>query len=452
LSSGQYYSANTQLTGTVVRASRRRHKTRPGVSQEWIGIVNWDGLQTNVTKRFGLFTNYNGAFFEATGSTVNVVVRRRLTDGTLVEDRTPYTQWNRDSMNGLGASGYNWNRPNLVANVSSVVSTSNVAISGDGNVYRVVYQMPSGEENTIALGQKVTLTGLTPASFNDTGIITNIDTGNHRVTVAYIAYPGSYVSASNAKMTNTPFHQEHTYWFDMSGSRTSVIRFGIYTDSGKVLVHEYATGEIGTQIISAPSLMDRKEIVNVGQPVDFLPSLTVGGSAVTIETNAEINPGFGVAQSNVAITFNKNTSVGKEYALLGVGIRTGEPYQRADIQVQSVQMVDIGNINPQNAGIIQWRLVLNPTISATPTPTDIGKATHMWDYDEGTTITGGVDLLGGYSQGSFTSDVRTALNFLNMGSNIDYTDSDVVVLVAKLIRGGTDNSTILGTISYLEDL
>lgn len=452
LSSGQFYSANTQLTGTVVRASRRRHKTRPGVAQEWLGIVNWDGLQTNVVKRIGMFTNYNGAFFEATGTTVNAVVRRRLTDGTLVEDRIPYTSWNKDTMNGSGPSGYNWQAANITANVTSVYSTSNVAISGDGTVYQVTYQMPAGQESIIPVGKKVTLTGISPTGFNDTGLITNIDTVNHRVTVAYIAYPGTYSSSTNAKMTNTPFHQMHTYWFDMSGSRTARIRFGIYTDKGKVCVHEYKAGEIGTQIISAPALMDRKEIINVGQPVDFLPSLTVGGSAITIETAAEINPGFGVAQSNVAITFNKNTDVNKEYALIGIAIRAGEPYQRADIQVQSIQMVDIGNINPQNSGIIQWRLVLNPTLSAVPTPRDIGKATHMFDYAQGTTITGGIDLIGGYAHGSYTNDVRTALNFLNMGSNIDYTDSDLVVLAGKLIVGGTDNSQMLGTISYLEDL
>jgi hypothetical protein len=76
----------------------------------------------------------------------------------------------------------------------------------------------------------------------------------------------------------------------------------------------------------------------------------------------------------------------------------------------------------------------------------------MWDYAQGTTITGGIDLIGGYAQGSYTNDVRTALNFLNMGSNIEYTAADIVVLVAKLIVGGTDNSRMLGTISYTEDL
>jgi hypothetical protein len=316
--------------------------------------------------------------------------------------------------------------------------------------------MVTGEETKLTLGKKVTLTGITPITFNDTGLVTAIDTTNHRANVTYIEFPGTYSSATNAKMTNTPFHQMHTYWFDYSGDRMGRVRFGLMTDNGKVLVHEYLPGEIGTQWTSAPALMDRKEIVNIAQPVDFLPSFTVAGSAITIETAAEINPGFGVAQSSVAIPFGKNTDLNKEYAIIGAGIRFGEPYQRADIQVQGIQFVDIGNLNPQGAGIFQWRLVLNPTVInaalGIPSPLDIGKATHVWDYYANTTISGGIDLIGGYAQGTYTNDVRTALNFLNMGSNIDYTDTDKVVLAVKLIAGGTADSSILGTISYLEDL
>ena len=454
MTSGQTYNANARLTGSAIRASRRRHKTRPGVTNEWIGILNWDGLQLNVVKRIGMFTNFNGVFFEANATTVNTVVRRRLTDGTLVEVRTPHTAWSMDTMNGSGPTGYNWNSSqNITANVTSVVSTANVAISGaGGTVYQVTYQLPAGEETRIPVGQKVTLTGLTPTTFNDTGLVTSIDTVNHRANVAYIAYPGTYSSATNAQFTHTPFHHMHHYWFDMNGSRTGRIRFGMMTGAGKVQVHEEDLGELGTQNISAPALMDRKEIVNTGQPVDFLPSMTVGGSSITIETQADINPGFGVARIDTAITYNKNSQVGSEFAIIGVGIRQGEPYQRADLQVNKLQLVDLGNLNPQNAGIFQWRLVLNPTTSNAPTYTDVGKCTHRLTYAQGTTVTGGIDLIDGYAQGTFTGDVSTALNFLNMGSNIDYTDSDVVVLAVKMLVGGTDNSSVMGTINYTEDL
>ena len=452
LTSGMYYNANVQLTGAAIRASRRRHKTRPGSGHEWIGIVNWDGLQDNVIKRIGMFTSFNGIFFEANATTVNAVVRRRLTDGTLVETRTPHTAWSEDPMDGTGPTGYNWQAAAITANVTTVVSQANVAITGDGNVYQVTYQLPAGEETRVAVGKKVTLTGLTPTTFNDTGLVTSIDTVNHCANVAYVVYPGTFSSAVNAKFTNTPLHAIHSYWFDFAGSRVSRVRFGMQTDRGKVMVHQMTFGEIGSQWSSAPALMDRKEIINTGQPVAFLPSMTVGGSAVTIETQADINPGFGTASTSTPVAFNKNSNVGSEFAIIGVGIRPGEPYQRADLQVNDFQVVDLGNLNLQNSGIFQWRLVLNPTTSNAATYTDVGKATHQLTYAGGTTATGGITLMTGYSQGTFTGDTRTALNFLNMGSNIDYTGSDEVVLLVKLLVGGTDNSSVMGIINYTEDL
>lgn len=455
LTSGQFYSSNTQLTGSAIRASRRRHKTRPGISIEWVGIINWDGLQANVIKRVGMFTNYNGVFFEANATTVSAVVRRRLTDGTLVETKVPHTQWNKDTMDGKGPTGYDWRLANttVTANISSVIGTANVAISGDGNVYVVTYQVAAGEIDRLTVGKKFTVSGLNPAGFNDTGLVTSVNNVTNRANIAYVEYTGTYTSANaNAKMVNTPLHAVHSYFCDYSGSRIARIRFGMLTDNGKQIVHEMKLGELGTQFMSAPALMDRKEIVNIAQPVDFLPSLTIAGSAVNIETTAEINPGFGAAWTPTSITFNKTTDVNKEYAVLGVGIRPGEPYQRADLQLNQFQVVDLGNLNPQNAGVFQWRLILNPTTSQSGTYTDVGKATHQITYPEGTTITGGITLLTGYNQGTFTGDVRTALNFLNMGSNIDYTDSDVIILAVKLLVGGSSSSLIQAGINYTEDL
>jgi hypothetical protein len=114
--------------------------------------------------------------------------------------------------------------------------------------------------------------------------------------------------------------------------------------------------------------------------------------------------------------------------------------------------VDLGNLNPQNSGIFQWRLVLNPTVSAVPAATNTGKASRFFDYATGTTLSGGTTLVSGYSQGTFTGEVSNALNFLNMGSNIAYDDSDLIVLAVKLLVGGTDNSNVMGMINYIESL
>lgn len=49
-------------------------------------------------------------------------------------------------------------------------------------------------------------------------------------------------------------------------------------------------------------------------------------------------------------------------------------------------------------------------------------------------------------------DVRTALNFLNMGSNLSYTDADKIVLVAKLLTGGSSDSRIVANMNFIEAL
>jgi len=449
MTSGLTYDSNVSLTGSAIRMSRRRHKTRPNITHEWTGVINWDGKQTSVTKRVGMFTNFNGVFFEVDGTDLYAVVRRRLTDGTLVENRIQRTSFNGDKLDGTGPSGENWTT-SISGNVTSITSQANVAITGDGTVYNVTWQLPAGEETRFTVGTKVTTTGITPSTLNGVSMIASVDTLNHRITTTYVNWPGNYVSAAGATMTNTPFHSTNTYWFDFIGSRTNRIRFGKYTNAGKIVLHNYIDNLLGTQFVDAPALPDRKEVINTGIPT-YMPSMTVAGSGVGIETTSEIVPGFGVALSTVPVAYNK--SLTEEYAVLGIGLRYGEPYQRADLQVTTINLVDISNVNVQQYPVLQWRLVLNPTLTGTiPSSINIGKASQMWDYATGVTASGGIDLTGGFLIGSSTLDVTTALNFLNVGSNIDYTDSDKVVLVVKLLSGGSSNSSIISAINFFEDL
>jgi hypothetical protein len=60
--------------------------------------------------------------------------------------------------------------------------------------------------------------------------------------------------------------------------------------------------------------------------------------------------------------------------------------------------------------------------------------------------------MGGYLMSKTAENLSTALNFLNMGSNIDNTDADKVVLVAKLVQRGKDASKIVATMNFIEAL
>jgi hypothetical protein len=452
-----HLTSGTAPGGQSVRYSRRRHKLRPGVSHQWMSSMNWDGTQTNVTKRVGMFTSFNGYFFELTDD-LYAVSRRRLTDGTLVETRVRRDAFSHDRLDGTNnatnPTGYNWvatTSSGLVSwNTTTVVTVSTVT---NNQVWQVTYTHDGTADERFTVGDKVVVSGVNPVTFNNCPIITALTTNTIRL--AHVVNPGSYISMSGANISKNGFTRHHTHFIDFNGSRSGHVRFCLMGPLGPETIHVMDFSDaIGSAATSAPALMERSELINTGV-VSYLPSLTTGGSSFNIEAELELNPGFGVASALIPIAYNKNSDVGKEKAILGVGLRAGEPYQRADLQVNRFQMVDLGNINPQNSGIFQWRLVLNPTLIGTiPTPIDTGKASRYWDYSGAVVAsTGtGITLMSGYAQGTYTGDTQTALNFLNMGSNLAYDDADRVVLLVKLLVGGTDNSSVVATIDFGESL
>ena len=172
-----------------------------------------------------------------------------------------------------------------------------------------------------------------------------------------------------------------------------------------------------------------------------------------------MNPGFAVAHNYNGITF-PNTA-GVEYPLLGVGLRVGEPYQRADMQVQSVNLIDSANTGSGGGGgvdygVFAWRLLLNPGLSGVPASTDIGKCTRHWEYTTARKLTGGpngggIELLGGFMTSYTVADVRTALNFLNLGSNVTNTDADKIVLVVRQVNSGASASpNVVASMNIIE--
>ena len=447
-----FLTSGTASNGKAIRLSRRRQKVRPGISHQYFGVWNWDGKQTNVVKRMGMYTSYNGYFFELSGTNMNVVVRRRLIDGTLVEERVEQNYWNGDKLDGNGPSKENWNALTATGNIASWVSTTPINI-GATTVWNVVYTMANGDADNFRQGSKVTVSGVTPSTFNGVALISNYNTVTSRLTASYVTNPGTYSSMSNASMLQTGYHMMHTFWFDFMGGRTNRVRFGKVSDYGDIVLHTFNfDGLLGTAYENAPALTDRKEIFNTGA-VAYTPSFTVDGVTFSVEAEADLNPGFGIANNNTPIPY---ANVGEEYPILGVALREGEPYQRADIQIQSIQILDTINITSNSNGAsYAWRLVLNPTIGGTiPAHTHIGRATRQWKYTQANTVSGGIDLVGGYCVSRSLDELRTSLNFLNLGSNVDNTDSDQVVLVVKMIAVGQGNNggAVVAHMNFIEAL
>ena len=461
-------TSGPSLTGSAIRATRRRFKIRPGVSHQWTSTINFDGQDTGAVKRVGTFTNFNGMFFELSGTDFNVVVRRRLTDGTLAEERINQKDFNNDKLDGNGPSTQNWSTV-LSGAITAGTNRWPVSIPGDGVVYNTSFTYTNGALSAIKPGAKATISGVSPSGYNGCAAIAAVNTATNTLTATYIIDPGVYTSVSNAKIVNTPYHNAHTLFFEFNGGRTAIVHFGINGANGPTYLHTFNfANQTGLQYESAPALMARNEIFNYSA-MAYNPTLTIDGTSYTIEAESELNPGFGVAKNNDYLLLDYNSPAGgnkNEYPLLAVGLRVGEPYQRGDIQIQSIDIVDINNIGgSNNGGAIAWRLLLNPTLSGTlPTPTNIGKASRQWAYTtpsdhttNGVNLSAGsnsqgIELLAGYSTSTTTIDVKTALNFLNLGSNIAYTDADKVVLMVKQLSPAAKDAYIVATMNFIEAL
>jgi len=101
--------ASTNVTATTLtRQTFRRFNYQPGKSQLAMltGVLELaSGVTTGCERRFGLFDDDNGVFFESSAGTVGVTIRSNDT-GTPVDTTVAQVSWNLDVMDG-GADAEN---------------------------------------------------------------------------------------------------------------------------------------------------------------------------------------------------------------------------------------------------------------------------------------------------------------------------------------------------------
>lgn len=97
-------SVGTASGDKAIRATNRYLVYTPGKSSLVMMSGNFEGSLTNVRKRWGLFDDKNGLFFELDGTTLKVVVRSN-TSGSPVDTAITQANWNMDKLDGTGTSG-----------------------------------------------------------------------------------------------------------------------------------------------------------------------------------------------------------------------------------------------------------------------------------------------------------------------------------------------------------
>ena len=88
----------------IVRQTRRVQRYLPGRANEASIAIILNNTSAGIRSRFGVFDEYNGAYFEHDGTDYSVVIRRNTASG-IVEERIARSNWNQDKLDGTGPSG-----------------------------------------------------------------------------------------------------------------------------------------------------------------------------------------------------------------------------------------------------------------------------------------------------------------------------------------------------------
>lgn len=99
---------NLEVGGTagdeIVRQTRRVQKYIPGRQNVGSMAVIFGAPIAGICRRFGVYDETDGVYFEQEGANISCVIRRN-TVGGVVEDRVVRENWNGDKLDGNGPSG-----------------------------------------------------------------------------------------------------------------------------------------------------------------------------------------------------------------------------------------------------------------------------------------------------------------------------------------------------------
>lgn len=220
------------------------------------------------------------------------------------------------------------------------------------------------------------------------------------------------------------------------------VRMGFVMDGIPVYVHEFLhANTLEGAYMSTPNLPLRYEITNDGT-----------GVASDLEAICSSVISEGGIQNNGALHYHSTegvhiraNAVGTKYMVAGVRLKT--THLGATVRFAGISMLNESNDD------FEWFLVLNPIVVGSPVWSDqlssaaqttIGEASNP----SATTVTGGVNLVGGFvKSGGSSGDVTLGVdNAILLGSKIDGTRDEIYLIVQPM----TTNADIHGGFTWRE--
>ena len=291
-------STGTGATDSIIRSGEHWYPYIPGIGREIVQtLAVGDAGKANNVRRWGLFDDDNGVFFELDGTTLYAVVRSNTT-GTPVETKVAQANWTSDVLDGLGGAN-NRSRVNLdVTNFN--IYWIDYAWLGTGRVRFGIYA-PSGErllchtvENANTRSTVYMTTGSLPIRWENTN--TGVTAGNSSIKVACASV------LDNAQQQVPEYANTHAYARTNVSVTGETVLFNIRTATtfngitNRIISHG-VTGSSASE--TAPVLVRIYENATIGGTPSWAPAHA--DSPLQIDTDGTTSGGELVAAFMVGV-------------------------------------------------------------------------------------------------------------------------------------------------------
>lgn len=244
------------------------------------------------------------------------------------------------------------------------------------------------------------------------------------------------MDGSGASGITLDFTKTQIFIIDFEWLGVGRVRFGFNVNGITYYVHELLNANnLATVYMSTPNLPLRYQIINDG--TGAASTINCICSAVISEGGREeVALNSYVSTRGSAVTATKNVT----NAIIAARLKTG--YLSATIDVLDLSLLTTSNDN------YEWQLYLNP--SGLNGLTYSGVDNSALEYavaPNGTVISGGFSIAGGYAQAKTDIQADSLKSLLKLGSSITGR-KDVLVLSCQPL--GASDSVVYGGINYRE--
>lgn len=289
-----------------------------------------DTGQTNQVRRWGLFDDNDGIFWELDGTTL-YIVRRTSTSGSPVDNRIAQTSWNEDTCDGNGPSGFDLDitKGNIFEFSLQWLGVGIVSISINGIVCHTMhnpnqYSAPYMKTATLPLAWEIINTGASVAS-NFTYICSSVtvEGGQDFPEFSFAAYNSSDVAVSPTERPLLSIRPSLA--FNSIENRMSLIpcRINVSTEgsraSYRVIVNAGLTGaswssvdsQSGAEYDVAATAFTGGFTLEQGLLPNSIDSKTVDLTRIFSNTGRALRrDAFGTDRSSITITGKKEQAAG----------------------------------------------------------------------------------------------------------------------------------------------